>query len=83
MRFVTIVEEDRIHYKEVVTERDDLKVQLKSTQDELTTFERKFETVRKMFDKEKFLRTKAEKDLEAKVTLINTVMGALGRQRGR
>lgn len=83
MRFVTIVEEDRIHYKEVVTERDGLKVQLRSTQDELTSFERKFETVRKMFDKEKFLRTKAEKDLEAKVTLINTVMAALGNEEDK
>lgn len=52
----------------------ELKTQLKRTQTELTTFERKFNLVRKMFDKEKDLRFKAEKELELKVKLINTVI---------
>jgi hypothetical protein len=67
MRFVITVEEDRIRYKDTLKELDELKDLLKKTQTELTTFERKNDMVRQMFDKEKALRIKAEKELENKV----------------
>lgn len=70
MRFVMIVEEDRIRYKDTLKELNDLKEILKNTQTELTTLERKNDLVRQMFDKEKALRMKAEKELETKVSRI-------------
>lgn len=77
MRFITVVEEDRIRYKDTMRELDELKVQLRNTQTELSTFERKFDMIRQMFDKEKNLRIKAEKDLETKVPKISNLTGIL------
>ncbi|XP_026678964.1 rac GTPase-activating protein 1-like [Diaphorina citri] len=82
MRFVITVEEDRIRYKDTLKELDELKDLLKKTQTELTTFERKNDMVRQMFDKEKALRIKAEKELENKVNLLHNVMETIVNGEG-
>uniref|UniRef100_A0A8D8VN06 Rac GTPase-activating protein 1 n=1 Tax=Cacopsylla melanoneura TaxID=428564 RepID=A0A8D8VN06_9HEMI len=81
-RFVSVVEEERLKYRDTLNELNELKELLKNTQTELTTLERKNDLVRQMFDKEKAARIKAERELETKVTLINNVMETIVNGEG-